>query len=343
MADTTPNLALPYILPSQAQKHVTHNEALLLLDRLVQLVVEYEGAAPPSLPQEGQRFSVAGSPSGAWAGRAGSIAIWQDASWLFAVPHTGYLAWFKDAAAIKVFAGGTWQRPALPDILTPQRLGIGATPDDTNRLALSSPATLLNNAGAGHQLKINKAASGDTASVLFQSGWSGRAEMGLAGNDLFSVKVSGDGGSWSTGLSLDGAGRPSFPNRPAARAHRASGSWTPASGSETGFATLAFEQGGVSLGATLAGTGQALSIPVDGFYFVSLMVSATASSGHATDLRRNGSTTLMTLSAPAAAPLTISGCGLYQLNGGDSLSLLHTGTATIDEGAGRTELAIARL
>lgn len=25
--DETPNLKLPYILPSQAQKHVTHNEA----------------------------------------------------------------------------------------------------------------------------------------------------------------------------------------------------------------------------------------------------------------------------------------------------------------------------
>ena len=32
--DETANLKLPYILPSQAQKHVTHNEALALLDRL---------------------------------------------------------------------------------------------------------------------------------------------------------------------------------------------------------------------------------------------------------------------------------------------------------------------
>jgi hypothetical protein len=33
--DQTPNLKLPYILPSQAQKHVTHNEALRLLDAVV--------------------------------------------------------------------------------------------------------------------------------------------------------------------------------------------------------------------------------------------------------------------------------------------------------------------
>ena len=27
--DTSPNLALPYIIAAQAQKHVTHNEAIL--------------------------------------------------------------------------------------------------------------------------------------------------------------------------------------------------------------------------------------------------------------------------------------------------------------------------
>jgi len=37
MSDATTNLALPYILAAQAQKHVTHNEALRLLDGIVQL------------------------------------------------------------------------------------------------------------------------------------------------------------------------------------------------------------------------------------------------------------------------------------------------------------------
>jgi hypothetical protein len=35
----TPHLQLPYILASQAQKRVTHNEALRILDGLVQLSV----------------------------------------------------------------------------------------------------------------------------------------------------------------------------------------------------------------------------------------------------------------------------------------------------------------
>jgi hypothetical protein len=70
---------------------------------------------------------------------------------------------------------------------------LNATADLQNRLAISSPASLFNHEGHGHQVKVNKASTGDTASLLFQSNWSGRAEMGLAGNDEFSIKVSGDG------------------------------------------------------------------------------------------------------------------------------------------------------
>ena len=38
--DFTPNLLLPYLAAAQAQKHVTLNEALRLLDALVQLVIQ---------------------------------------------------------------------------------------------------------------------------------------------------------------------------------------------------------------------------------------------------------------------------------------------------------------
>ena len=81
-------------------------------------------------------------------------------------------------------------------------VGINATSDATNRLTVASTATLLNHDGAGHQVKINKAGAGNTASLLYQTGFSGRAEMGLAGNDDFSIKVSADGGSWFTALSV---------------------------------------------------------------------------------------------------------------------------------------------
>ena len=48
MSDATTHLLLPYILAAQAQKHVTHNEALRILDGLVQLsVLDRDLTAPP--------------------------------------------------------------------------------------------------------------------------------------------------------------------------------------------------------------------------------------------------------------------------------------------------------
>ena len=84
-------------------------------------------------------------------------------------------------------------------------VGINATADNTNRLSLSSPASLLNHEGTGHQLKINKNTTADTGSLLYQTGFSGRAEMGLTGDDDFKVKVSPDGSNWKDALSIDSA------------------------------------------------------------------------------------------------------------------------------------------
>jgi Protein of unknown function (DUF2793) len=48
--DATSNLHLPFIVAAQAQKHVTHNEALRALDAVVQLaVLDRDLAAPPGL------------------------------------------------------------------------------------------------------------------------------------------------------------------------------------------------------------------------------------------------------------------------------------------------------
>jgi hypothetical protein len=75
----TPNLALPYILASQAQKHVTHNEAIRALDCLVQLSVESRVlTSPPASPADGSRYVVAAGASGDWTGQSGKIAAFQD-------------------------------------------------------------------------------------------------------------------------------------------------------------------------------------------------------------------------------------------------------------------------
>lgn len=90
---TTPNLALPYIDANQSQKHVTHNDAIRALDALCQLSVLAIQTAPPGSPANGDRYIVAVSGSGAWAGKDKQIAAWQDGAWYFYAPQVGETAY----------------------------------------------------------------------------------------------------------------------------------------------------------------------------------------------------------------------------------------------------------
>ena len=204
MSDATPTLGLPLILPSQAQKHVTHNMAISKLDRLVQLSAQSRSVAtPPGSPTLGTTYIVGAGGSGAWAGQDHSVATWDGDVWAFATPGAGWRAYVQDEAQIATFDGATWGVIA-PDLDNLTGVGINASSDLTNRLSVAADATLLSHDGAGHQVKVNKAGAGDTASVLYQTGFSGRAEMGLTGDDDFHVKVSADGSAWSEALVAEG-------------------------------------------------------------------------------------------------------------------------------------------
>ncbi|WP_084398686.1 DUF2793 domain-containing protein [Henriciella aquimarina] len=196
----TPNLLLPYLQQNQAQKHVTLNESLKRLDALVQLAVETIQPEPPSAPAEGARYIVGPAPQGTWTGHAGEVAAWYDGAWDFLVPEAGWQAWIRDDQQMRVWSGADWTAQGALD--QPALLGINATPDTTNRLAVSAPAALFTHEGDGHRLTVNKADTPDTASLVFQTGYSARAEIGLTGDDAFSVKVSADGSAWTTGLTV---------------------------------------------------------------------------------------------------------------------------------------------
>jgi len=205
MPDNSAILALPYIQPSQAQKHVTHNEAIATLDVLVQLsLVDFGSQTPPAVPLEGETHALGAAPTGVWAGQDDMLASFRDGLWVFIAPLTGWRAWGQTPGELRVWTGSAWALiSAETDNLA--GLGINTTADVTNRLSLRADATLLSHDGAGHQLKINKATAGDTASLLFQSGFTGHAEMGLSGDNDFAIKVSDDGSNWSEALSVDGA------------------------------------------------------------------------------------------------------------------------------------------
>lgn len=107
--DETPNLRLPYLAAAQAQKHVTHNEAIRALDAVIQIaVISKDTASPPASPADGDRYIVAPPPSGDWSGHDGNIAAFQDGAWMFYEPRKGWLAWVEDESRFHVHDGAAW-------------------------------------------------------------------------------------------------------------------------------------------------------------------------------------------------------------------------------------------
>lgn len=131
---TTPRLALPLLAVAQAQKEVTHNEALTLLDALVHAAVESGPiAAPPASAVDGQCWIVGVAPTGAWTGQGNAIAIRTGGGWRFVPPREGMRAMrLTDGAQLR-FDGGGWAAPAA--IAAPSG---GSTIDSEARSALST-------------------------------------------------------------------------------------------------------------------------------------------------------------------------------------------------------------
>lgn len=172
MSETSPVLSLPYIQPSQAQKHVTHNSAITTLDVLVQAVAaDRDRTEPPSPVVAGAVHLVAAGGQGDWAAQDHAIASHDGVGWSFLAPRQGWRVHVLADGFDVVFDGSAWvpSRPALDDL---DGIGINTASDPSNPLAVAGDATLLTHAGDGHQLKINKNASADTASLLFQTNWS---------------------------------------------------------------------------------------------------------------------------------------------------------------------------
>lgn len=203
MSDTSPNLKLPYLLPSQAQKHVTHNEALKRLDQIVHLRAETTAlTTPPAAPVEGDRHIVGSGGQGDWSGHDMEIATWEAGAWSFVSPSEGWLCWSTTDDTLRVFDGNTWisYAPEIPE--TVAQLGIATTADSNHPLSVAGPGMLLSHDGSDHRLTINKANASDTASIVLQSGWSGHAELGLCGDNDFTIKVSDNGSSFVPAIQI---------------------------------------------------------------------------------------------------------------------------------------------
>ena len=220
----TSNLSLPFIDGSQAQKHVTHNEALRILDDAIQIgVLGSTLTVPPSSPVDGDRHIVAAGATGAWAGQDNAVATWETNAWRFLMPKAGWCGWSIADDALLVFDGSAWTPVTTASVTATldnvPSIGINTTVADSNLLSVSNNEALLDAIGTADdgtgdvRLQLSKSATGNTSSVVFSDAFSGRAEFGLTGDDDFHLKVSADGTAWRDALKFDRAtGRVSFPS-----------------------------------------------------------------------------------------------------------------------------------
>jgi Protein of unknown function (DUF2793) len=107
--DATTRWALPLLASGQAQKEITHNEAIVAVDRLLHLaVVSRSVSTPPADASAGDIYIVGAAPNGVWEGAAGQLASFEGAGWAIWPPRPGCLAWVADEQQFAVHTVGDW-------------------------------------------------------------------------------------------------------------------------------------------------------------------------------------------------------------------------------------------
>lgn len=183
---STTQLSLPLVMPAQAQKHVTVNQALSILDTVTQLRVKSSTTTtPPASANEGDAFVVPNDAGGVWAGYVGSVAVWTNGGWSYLTARPGWRAWDEGGCGWQLFDGTEWASNAL------------ATSPGGSKLAarvLEFDHTIA--AGATNLTSVPIPASAQVIGV------SGRVMQAISGSGLtgWRIGVSGSDNRYGSGL-----------------------------------------------------------------------------------------------------------------------------------------------
>jgi len=211
--ETSPRLGLDYVMAAQAQKHVTVNESFRLLDALVEArALSRSVDVEPATPNEGEAWILTAARSGAmWSLMAtDSLAVFRDGEWAEIEPVEGLTVWVSDEAGSVIFDGTSWIEASatLVCLQNLNLLGVATTADADNPFSAKLNAALwtaktTGEGGTGDlRYTLNKEGDADVLSLLFQSGFSGRAELGLIGDNNILLKMSEDGSAWAEVLRI---------------------------------------------------------------------------------------------------------------------------------------------
>lgn len=199
MADTSPRLLLPYLQAAQAQKHVTHNEALRRLDGLVNLTVDDRNRiVPPANPTEGAAYLVAAGATGLWAGWSGDIALWADAAWMRLPARIGWRLWViaEQLVLVRLAAGWVTLDTAMGLLVrgASTDLAEGALGGRTRAAIVEASVTGLSGSSVTTTLTIPAGA------LVF--GISARVTTALTGATGFALGIAGEPAAFGAGFGI---------------------------------------------------------------------------------------------------------------------------------------------
>ena len=132
---------LPFLAVGQAQKEITHNEALVLIDALINAAVIAElSSAPTGLIEAdaGKCWLISSGSTGVWFAKTGQIACWTGGSWRYILPVEGTRIWHNALDSQVIRRGALWQES--PVISAPSG---GSVNDVEARAAIDAILQLL--------------------------------------------------------------------------------------------------------------------------------------------------------------------------------------------------------
>ena len=192
----TAKTGLPLLQASQAQKHVTMNEALARIDALLQLTLASRGVAhPPEAATDGSVYAVPAGAVNAWEGQEGRLALRLNGGWVFLAPRAGWRAWVADEARAVHYTGETWAE-------TPAAASAGGAATRFEVAEFDHEVIAGGAHEAGTVIPWGTQVIGVTARILEPltgslSGW----RLGVAGSDnRYGSGLSLAAGSWVRGL-----------------------------------------------------------------------------------------------------------------------------------------------
>jgi hypothetical protein len=105
----TIQLGLDILAANQVEAELNINNIVERLDAFSQLSVKDKDLnTPPGSPGEGDRYHIGGSPSGAWSGQGGDIAISFGGVWYFFTPKEGWIMYVDNENLIYAYNGSSW-------------------------------------------------------------------------------------------------------------------------------------------------------------------------------------------------------------------------------------------